>query len=226
MRIEGKARDVLSACARGNWSKDAFPWLSIRECFVGIAPATVLGVSFSGELAYEIHVPNTSLYAAYLALRKAGEAHGMKLFGARAVESMRLEKGFLHWKADLVTEFDPFETGLERFVKLGKGDFVGREALQDRATKGPRKKFVTLKLDATHAPARGGASLMQGDKVVGTVTSGDWGHRVGMNLAYAFVEPHCAGVGRTMQLDICGDLVRAEVIAAAPYDSDHTRMRS
>ncbi|HAR51121.1 MAG TPA: FAD-dependent oxidoreductase, partial [Roseovarius nubinhibens] len=111
-----KSRDVLSACARGDWSAEAFRWLSLREAFVGIAPVTVMNVSFSGELAYEIHVPNASLYAAYQALRAAGEAHGLRLFGARAVESMRMEKGFLHWKADLLTEFDPFETGLDRFV--------------------------------------------------------------------------------------------------------------
>ena len=66
------ARQVLSDCARGDWSKDAFPWLSVRECFIGFAPATVMSVSFSGELAYEIHVPNASLYAAYLAIREAG----------------------------------------------------------------------------------------------------------------------------------------------------------
>ena len=88
---------LRSACARGDWSRDSFPWLSARECYIGFAPATVLGVSFSGELAYEIHVPNNQLYAAYLALRKAGEAHDMRLFGSRAIESMRLEKGFLHW---------------------------------------------------------------------------------------------------------------------------------
>jgi dimethylglycine dehydrogenase len=111
-----KARDVLSACSRADWSRAAFPWLSVRECFVGFAPATVLGISFSGELAYEIHVPNNAIYAAYTALRKAGEAYGIKIFGARAVDSMRMEKGFLHWKADLLTEFDPFETGLDRFV--------------------------------------------------------------------------------------------------------------
>ena len=92
-----KARAVLSACARGDWSVGAFPWLSVRECTVGFAPATVLGISFSGELAYEIHVPNSSLYAAYLALREAGEKYGLKLFGARAVDSMRMEMGFLHW---------------------------------------------------------------------------------------------------------------------------------
>ena len=220
-----KARDVLSACSRGDWSKEAFPWLSARECFIGFAPATVLGVSFSGELAYEIHVPNASLYAAYLALRKAGEAYGLKLFGARAVDSMRLEKGFLHWKADLLTEFDPFETALDRFVKLEKGDFIGKEALQRRKAEGPRKKLVTLKVEADHAPAHGGASLMRDGKVVGTVTSGDWGHRVQMNLAYAFVEPDLSAEGSTMQIDLYGDLVNATVIAPSPYDPDYTLMR-
>ncbi|QYX56569.1 FAD-dependent oxidoreductase [Roseovarius sp. SCSIO 43702] len=221
-----KARAVLSACSRGDWSREAFPWLSVRECFIGFAPATVLGVSFSGELAYEIHVPNASLHAAYLALRAAGEAHGLTIFGARAVESMRMEKGFLHWKADLLTEFDPFETGLDRFVKLDKGDFIGKEALLRRRETGPNRKLVTLTLDADHAPARGGASVMQDGKVVGTVTSGDWGHRVGLNLAYAFVEPGLSGEGSAMQIDLCGDLVGATVIAPSPYDPDHALMRA
>ena len=221
-----KSRAVLSACSRGDWSAAAFPWLSVRECFIGFAPATVMGVSFSGELAYEIHVPNASLYAAYLALRKAGAAFGMTLFGARAVDSMRMEKGFLHWKADLLTEFDPFETGLDRFVKLKKGEFIGKDALVKRHAAGPQRKLVTLKLDATHAPARGGASLMRGKTVVGTVTSADWGHRTGLNLAYAFVQPDLAAVGTLLTLDMYGDLIAAEVITPSPYDPEFTRMRS
>ena len=220
-----KARDVLSACARGDWSTEAFPWLSVRECFIGFSPVTVLGVSFSGELAYEIHVPNASLYATYLALRNAGKAHGLTLFGARAIESMRMEKGFMHWKAELITEFDPFETGLDRFVKQEKGEFIGKNALLKRQADGPRRKLVTLQIDATHAPAHGGASLMQGDTVVGTITSGDWGHRVGMNLAFAFVDPELASEGSTMQLDLCGDLIGAKVIAPSPYDSLNALMR-
>jgi len=221
-----KSRDVLAACARGDWSADAFPWLSVRECFIGFAPATVMGVSFSGELAYEIHVPNASLYAAYLALRQAGRVHGLKLFGARAVESMRMEKGFLHWKSEILTEFDPYETGLDRFVKLEKGDFIGKDALLKRQKEGLRKKLVTLKVEATHAPARGGSSVMQDGKVVGTVTSGDWGHRVGLNLAYAFVEPNLAAEGIKIQMDIYGDMVDVEVIAPSPYDPSLARMRS
>ncbi len=221
-----KSRDVLSACSRGDWSKEAFPWLSVRECFIGFSPATVLSVSFSGELAYEIHVPNASLYAVYLALRNAGKSHGMKLFGARAAESMRLEKGFLHWKADLLTEYDPFETGLDRFVKMDKGDFIGRAALQERIEAGPNRKLVSLKINSTHAPAHSGGSLMDGDTVVGTITSGDWGHRLGLNLAYAFVTPDKADVGTILQLDLLGDLVPAEVIETGPYDPDFERIRA
>ena len=220
-----RARNVLSACARGDWSQKAFPWLSAREAFIGFAPATVLAVSFSGELAYEIHIPNASLYAAYLAIRKAGEACGLKLFGARAVEAMRMEKGFLHWKADLITEFDPFETGLDRFVKLEKGDFIGRDALVARQTKEPSKRLITLDVAATHAPAHSGASVIANDVVVGTITSGEWGHRVDKNLAYAFVDADVADVGSLLELDLCGNLVPVKVIKPSPYDPDHTLMR-
>ena len=221
-----KARDVLQAVSRADWSASAFPWLSARECFVGIAPATVFSVSFSGELAYEVHVPNAHLYAAYLALRKAGEAHELILFGARAVESMRMEKGFLHWKADILTEFDPFETGLERFVKMEKPDFIGKAALAERHAKGPTAKLVTLEVQSDVAPAHGGASVMIGERVVGTVTSGDYGHRVGMNLAYAFMDPDLSAEGTALEIDIIGVRTPARVIAPSPYDPGMTLPRS
>lgn len=220
------ARAVLSTAARGDWSKAAFPWLSVREACIGFAPATVLNVSFSGELAYEIHVPNASLYAAYLALREAGKAFDIGLFGARAIDAMRMEKGFLHWKTDILTEFDPFETGIDRFVRLEKGDFIGKAALTERAKSAPSKRLVTLRIDSTTTPAHGGGSLMQGDTVVGTITSGDWGHRTGLNLAYAFMDAAVADVGQRLQLDLCGTLVDAEIIPQSPYDPEFTRMRA
>ena len=221
-----KSRAVLSAVSRDDWSADAFPWLSARETFIGIAPATVLAVSFSGELAFEIHLPNSQLYAGYLALRKAGEAHGLRLFGSRAIDSMRIEKGFLHWKADLLTEFDPFETGLARFVRLDKGDFIGKAALEKRQAEGPRRLLVTMSVDCRDRAAHGGASVMLNDRVVGTVTSADWGHRTGLNLAMAFVEPAHAGEGTRLEIDMLGDLFDAEVIASGPYDPDFSRVRS
>ncbi|MEO0752490.1 MAG: FAD-dependent oxidoreductase [Pseudomonadota bacterium] len=221
-----KARAVLQEVSRADWSAEAFPWLSVRETFIGIAPAVVMGVSFSGELAYEIHVPNAQLYAAYLALRKAGEAHGMAMFGARAVDSMRLEKGFLHWKSDILTEFDPFETGLDRFVRMNKPDFIGKDALSERRAAGPQRKLVSMHVQSHDAPAHGGASVMVDGDVVGTVTSGDFGHRVGMNLAYAFLRPDLSDVGTEFMIDTLGELTPAKVIAQSPYDPEMTRVKA
>jgi dimethylglycine dehydrogenase len=137
-----------------------------------------------------------------------------------------MEKGFLHWKADLLTEFDPFETGLDRFVKLDKPDFVGKASLLERAEQGPRKQLVSLEIDCRKAPAQPGASVLHKGEVVGTITSGDWGHRVGKNLAYAFVEPSLALPGSSLILDHFGAPVAAQVIAPSPYDAQHSLMRS
>jgi dimethylglycine dehydrogenase len=218
-----KSRAVLAAAARGDWSAKAFPWLSVRRAFVGIVPAVVMSVSFSGELAYEIHVPNAQLYAAYLALRRAGQAHGLRLFGSYAVESMRLEKGYRHWKADLVTEFTPEESGLERFVKRDKPAFVGKAALL-AAT--PKKAFVALVLDCTHAPAQGGDSIVKGGRVIGTVTSAAWGHRVGKNLAMGFIDRPFAEIGTELAVEVIGKPVPAIVAADCLYDPENTRPRS
>ncbi|MEM7753613.1 MAG: FAD-dependent oxidoreductase [Pseudomonadota bacterium] len=220
-----ESRDVMSAAARGDWSADAFPWLSVREAFIGIAPAIVMGVSFSGELAYEIHVPNAQLYAAYLALRAAGEPHGLRLFGSRAIESMRLEKGFMHWKGDLLTEFDPFETALDRFVRPNKPAFIGKAALTNRMDDGPRKKLVTLSIACEDRSAHPGASLMEGDRVIGTVTSGDWGHRTNLNLALAFIDPAHATTGTEVLIDMLGERFTAQVIPPSPYDPGFERLR-
>ncbi len=220
-----RAREVLAAASRGDWSAAAFPWLSVRECFVGIAPAVVMSVSFSGELAYEIHVPNNQLYAACLALRRAGETHGLRLFGARAVESMRLEKGYPHWKAELLTEYDPFETRLERFVDLDKPDFVGKSALLERRAQGPRRRLVTLAIDCDDRPAQAGSSVMQDGRVVGTVTSGGWGHRTGLNLALAHVAPDLSPVGTQVSIDMLGETFHARVIPPAPHDPENLRVK-
>ena len=101
-----------------------------------------------------------------------------------------------------------------------------KRQLLKRHAAGPQRKLVTLRIDATQAPARGGASLMVGDTVVGTVTSADWGHRTGLNLAYAFVRPEVSGVGTALHLDLYGDLVAAEIIAPSPYDPGFARMRA
>ncbi|MEM1073355.1 MAG: FAD-dependent oxidoreductase [Pseudomonadota bacterium] len=217
-----KARTVLGEVARGDWSKRSFPWLSARETYIGIAPVIVMAVSFSGEDAIEIHVPNASLYNAYRSLRAAGDPHGLALFGALAVESMRLEKGFLHWKADILTEFDPFETGLERFVRRNKGDFIGKAALNGREPTGELRMFT---IESTSAAAQPGASVMQNGTVVGTVTSGGWGHRTGRNIAYAFLKPGVLETSGALAIDVLGDLVAVTPLSEPLYDPEMTLLR-
>lgn len=226
--IAGPAsRDVLSEVSRGDWSKEAFPWLSVREAYIGFVPAVVMSVSFSGELAYEIHVPNAHLYAAYLALKKAGEKHNMTMFGSHAVESMRLEKGYRHWKADLITEFDPYESGLDRFVVLDKPEFIGKAALHKHVENGPRRKFVSLVLDCTHAPAHGGDSiLLKNGSCIGTITSAGWGYRTNKNIAMGFVDVAYETIGSDVFVEVIGEPVAATVVEAELYDPDYTLVRS
>ncbi len=218
-----KARAVLSGAARGDWSAAAFPWLSVRRATVGTAPAVVMSVSFSGELAYEIHVANAQLHSAYLALRAAGRAHGLTLFGAHAVDSMRLEKAYRHWKADLVTEFTPFESGLARFVDMTKPDFIGKVALTAAQ---PAKAFVTLELACSHAPATPGDSILVSGRVVGTVTSAGWGHRTGKNIAMGFVDRARAEDTSALQVEVIGRPVAARIAAEAFYDPQNRLPRS
>ncbi len=222
-----RSRDLLTAVSRKDWSPEAFPWLSVREAFIGIARAVVMSVSFSGELAYEIHVPNQQLYAAYLALTEAGNEFGLGLFGSRAVESMRLEKGYRHWKADLITEFDPIESGLERFVLMDKPQFIGKDALVERHKHGARAKFVSLVLDCAHAPAHGGDSILAPDgSCIGTVTSAGWGYRTDKNIAMGFVDVAYESVGTELQVEVIGEAFPATVVQPELYDPQYLLVRS
>jgi dimethylglycine dehydrogenase len=222
-----RARDLLAEAApRTDWSAEAFPWLSVRRVFIGHVAAVAMSVSYSGELAWEIHVPVEQAYAAYLALTRAGEAHGMVHFGLYAADSMRIEKGYRHWKADLLTEYDPFESGLGRFVRLDKPEFSGREALLSRHGRQLRRQFVTLRLESDFAPAHAGDSILLGDRVVGTVTSAAWGHRVGENLAMAFVDAEHAAEGTVLDALVLGERLPATVVPACRYDPGNLLVRS
>ncbi len=220
------ARDLLTKAApRCDWSKAAFPWLSVRPVMIGNAEALAMSVSFSGELAWELHISNEQLQLAFETLWEAGREFGLKPFGLAATESMRLEKGFRHWKADLITEFNPIESGLERFVKMDK-DFVGKPALEEMMAAGPRRSFVSMVLTSDIAPAQPGDSILSAGKVVGTVTSASWGHRVGKNIAAGFVEPDLASLGARLEVEVIGEAVGAVVTEPCLYDPDFARVRA
>lgn len=182
------ARKLMQKAApRNDWSQQAFPWLTCQRVMIGHVPAIAMAVSFSGELAWELHIENAQLKQAHTILSKAGTSLGLKPFGLMATESMRLEKGYRHWKADLITEFNPFESGLDMFVKMDK-DFIGKQALIKMQAKPKRRIFVSLTLAVDDAPAHSGDSIMRNGKAVGTITSAGWGYRLGQNIAMGFMQ--------------------------------------
>ena len=222
-----QARELLAALSpRNDWSHAAFPPMQVRRMHLGHARMVAMRVSFSGELAYELHVPNGQLLPVYRLLMGAGREFGLVQFGLYAAESMRLEKGYLHWKADLICERNPFEAGLGRFVRMDKGDFIGRAALEEEIGRGDRRRLVVMTLDCDHAPAHGGDPVYLDDRLVGSVTSAGYGHRVRRNLAYAYVEPKASAPETALAVGILGERCRARVCASCLYDPDNRRARA
>lgn len=221
-----RSRDLLQvAFADVDWSQDNFGWLSVREVTLAGHLAVAMAVSFSGELAWELHIPSDGLVACHAALTVAGKPLGLAHFGLHAVESMRIEKGYRHWKADLITEFNPAESDLDRFVKMDK-QFIGKETLEAMIKAGPRRLFVSLELDGDDAPAHPGDSIIADGRVVGTVTSAAWGHRVSRNLAMGFVDASFAGTGQSLLVEVIGEPVAATVCEPCQYDPENARVRS
>ncbi len=222
-----KSRDLLqSVSSRCDWSKEAFPWLRAKSMFIGHAEVIAMSVSFSGELAYELHIPNEQLYLVWTILNDAGGDFDLGYFGLYATESMRLEKGYRHWKADLIVEHNPMESRLERFVNLDKPEFIGKQALLEQIERGPEKLFVSMTIACDIASAQGGDPVFVNDKQVGSVTSGGYGFRTCKNIAYAFVNPEQAGLGNRLSVGILDHHYVAEVIEPILYDPENKLVRS
>jgi len=222
-----KSRALLqSVSPRCDWSSAAFTWLRCRQMFIGHAEVTAMSVSFSGELAYELHVRNEQLYLVWQTINEAGKAFDLGYFGLYATESMRLEKGYLHWKADLIHEHNPFEARLDRFVRLDKDGFIGKQALLEQVERGPRKLLVSMTVDCDVASAHGGDPVFAGEQQVGSVTSGGYGHRVAKNIAYAYVGPEAAEVGTRLSLGILGEKYAAVVVDPVLYDPENRLVQS
>jgi len=207
-----KSRElIVAASPRHDWSRDVFPSMSLRRCLLGHFEVIVMSVSFCGEPGYELHVANEHLVGLYRLLQQHGEPLGMIGFGMYALDSMRLEKGHGHWKADFIDEYNAIEAGLERFVDLEKS-FLGKAGLLLQMKRGARRTRVLLEVDCATAPCRAGESIYHDVAVVGTVTSAAWGFRVRKNLAMAYVRPEFATPGSALEVALLGRRYRASVI--------------
>jgi dimethylglycine dehydrogenase len=220
------ARDLLSRLISEDLSAEAFPFLASREVSVAGIAARVHRVSFTGDLGYEVHISIADHGRLYDALLEAGEDLGAVDVGARAMDSLRLEKGWGRMGAEFTRDTMPFEVGLGRFVKMDKADFIGRDALLQAQEAGIRYQLVLLDIDADDADAWANEPVYQADTIVGSVTSGGFGHTVGKSIALALIEPGLAQTGTMLQVDILGQRRPATVSMEALFDPTGARLRS
>jgi 4-methylaminobutanoate oxidase (formaldehyde-forming) len=222
-----RARDILAPLTRDDLSNEAFPYLTAREITLGHIPVLALRVTYVGELGWELYPPSEYGRGLWQSLWEAGRAQGMLAGGYRAIDALRLEKGYRVWSSDITPEETPYEAGLGFAVRLDKGtDFIGREALLARRAAGPRRRLACLVLDDPRSVTLGNEPLRIDGAIVGRVTSGGYGHAVGKSIAYAYLPPERAVPGTRGEIDVFGAWVGAEVVREPLWDPAGERIRS
>ena len=223
-----KARDLMqSVSSSADFSNEKFPWLSAQQIDVGLAPTIAMRMNFVGELGWELHHPIEYQNHIFDALMKAGEDFNLKPFGIRAMDSLRIEKSYKLIGTEMSIEYAAMESGLDRFVHLNKGNFIGRDALVAWQQKGFQNQFVTLEVkDVKDADVLGNNPIYKDDEVVGRATGGNYGFRVQKSLALAMISPEFSKVGTKLSMDILGKKYDIEVIEDSPYDPENNFIRA
>jgi len=221
-----RSRELLQRLVRLDLSPSAFKLFDVRETAVGFAPATLTRAGFTGELGYEIWTTPDYCASLYDDLRDAGGDLALAHFGGRALSSLRLEKAYGSFNKDFRPDYTAGETGLDRFVDLGKADFAGREAVRAERAAGPKRRFVVLEVAAHDADVVGYESILKEGTAVGYVTSGAFGHCVGKSLAAGYIPSALARDGERFAIDILGELCPATVRLTSLYDPQGLRLRS
>jgi dimethylglycine dehydrogenase len=222
-----KSRDILAKLTDADLSSAAFPWLTGKRVSLGIAQVDALRVNFVGELGWEIHHPIEMQNYIFDKLFEAGEEFGLKPFGIKAMDAMRLEKGYKLIPRELSIEYSAYESGLDRFIGSNKLAFHGRDALLAARAAGDKWKLVTMEVHGvTDADARGSEAIYHDGVLVGRATSGGYGWRTGKSLAVAMVPPALATLGAKFEIAILGQRYVATIIVDSPFDPDNERLRA
>jgi 4-methylaminobutanoate oxidase (formaldehyde-forming) len=218
-----KAREILRPLTTTDLSNEAFPYMTARELAVGVVPCLALRVTYVGELGWELYCPSEYGVRLWDALWEAGREHGVVAGGYKAIDSLRLEKGYRVWGADITPEDTPFEAGLGFAVKLDKGEFIGRSYLAGIDDYSDALRCVTL--SDPRAIALGSEPVKVTGYLAGRVTSGGYGYTVGKSIAYAYL-PEELEVGTRVEVEIFGEWVPGEIAAEPLFDPAGERIRS
>jgi dimethylglycine dehydrogenase len=221
-----KSRELLSRVSDADLSNEAFRWLTAQDITVGGAACNAMRVNYVGELGWELHHAMEDQNQIFDALFAAGEDLGLKPFGIRAMDSMRLEKSYRMVGTELSIEYSVFESAMDRFVKLDKGDFLGRDALIAWQEAGINNMLVTLVVAGVEdADALGNNALLKDGEIVGRATGGGFGFRINESLALGMVRPDLAEPGTSLEIEILGKNYAATVVPESPFDPGNERLR-
>ena len=222
-----KSRTLLERVCDARLANASFPWLTGRDASVGRAPAKLLRLNFVGELGFEIHHGIEYQNVIFDALVQAGQDLGLAPFGIRAMDSLRIEKSYRMVGAELSIEYAALESGLDRFVRFDRGDFIGRNGLLAWQQRGFANAFATLEVDGPpDADPLGNNPLYVGTEMVGRATGGNFGFRVAKSLALAMLRPELAAEGTALDIEVLGERYPARVVPESPWDPRNERLRA
>ncbi|MDX1401294.1 MAG: FAD-dependent oxidoreductase, partial [Kiloniellales bacterium] len=220
-----KSRKLLQKICREDLSAAAFKFRDIRQTFVAGVPVVLARVSFSGELGYEIYCAPQYLLKLFEDVEAAGEEFGLKLYGARTLMSLRLEKNWGAWTLDFRPDFTAAESGLDAFINWHK-DFIGKDAALLEREEGPKKKLVTMVLETDDIDVSNDEAILKDGECIGYVTSGGYAHHVEKSMALGYVPSDLAADGTELQVEIMGSFYPARVTARPLFDPEGLKMRS
>jgi len=223
-----RARDVLTECTAADLSGEAFPYMTFQDVDVADVPVRALRVTYAGELGWELYCPTEFGAVLWRSLCEAGRPHGLVAGGYRAIDSLRLEKGYRVWGADITPDENPFQAGLGFAVRLDKDEFIGREALlrSRSAEDGGGPRLCCLVLDDPRSVALSNEPVMVDGRVLGRVTSGGYGYTVERSIAYAYLPVEACAAGTDVAVEIFGEWVGGRVTDEPLYDPDGNRVRA
>jgi len=220
-----KAWDLLATLTGADVSDATLPFLAARTLRIGALEALTLRVSFTGELGYELYVPTACQLALYEAIMEAGHDFDLAHFGVRALNSLRLEKGYGSWGREYTQDYTPNEAGLGRLIKLDKPDFIGDEAARRDLASPPKRRLSILTVDSGEVDPWGGEPVFFAGEVAGRVTSAAYGHTVGKAIALTYLPAACADATEGFEVEILGRRCTARREARPLYDPDGRRLR-
>ena len=217
------SRELLSRLTREDVSSESFKFRDIRDTFIADVPALCVRISFSGELGYEIYVEPQYQLKLFEEIEKAGEGLGLKLFGSRALMSLRLEKSWGAWTMDFRPDFTVTESGLDFFVNWDK-EFIGKTVSLKEKENGAKKHLSVLEIE-TEIDVSGDEAVMHNGKCVGYVTSGGYGHSVSKSLAMTYLPVELIDEDTELEVEILGKFHQASVVMKPLYDPSGSKMR-